>query len=150
METNYTQESPKMELHKETLNNLNETGKWTNFLSIMGFIFIGLMIVLGFFIGSIFSENANDQNNTPFSGTIIGFIYLMMGLIYFFPVLYLYKFSTFTKKALMHQNPDDLNEAFKNLKAHYRFMGIITIVLIAIYLLAFVIGIFFGASGLMG
>lgn len=147
METNYTQETPKMELQQEALNNLNETSKWTNFLAIMGFIFIGLMIVLGFFIGSIFSEMGENQPNMPFSGTVLGFIYLMMGLIYFFPVLYLYKFSTFTKKALMHQNTNDLNEAFKNLKSHYRFMGIITIVILSVYFFAFIIGIFIGTAG---
>lgn len=147
METNYTQETPKMELQQEALNNLNETSKWTNFLAIMGFIFIGLMIVLGFFIGSIFSEMVENQPNMPFSGTVLGFIYLMMGLIYFFPVLYLYKFSTFTKKALMHHNTNDLNEAFKNLKSHYRFMGIITIVILSVYFFAFIIGIFIGTAG---
>ena len=131
METNYTQ----------------ETSKWTNFLAIMGFSFIGLMIVLGFFIGSIFSEMVENQPNMPFSGTVLGFIYLMMGLIYFFPVLYLYKFSTFTKKALMHHNTNDLNEAFKNLKSHYRFMGIITIVILSVYFFAFIIGIFIGTAG---
>ncbi|MDO9260798.1 MAG: DUF5362 family protein, partial [Flavobacteriaceae bacterium] len=129
---------------------LNETRKWTSFLAIMGFIFIALMIVLGFFIGSVFSALGEEQAEMPFMGTIIGFIYLVMGLIYFFPILYLYKFSTFTKKALENQNTTDLNEAFKMLKAHFRYMGILTIVLIAIYGLAFVIGLMVGFAGLMG
>jgi sterol desaturase/sphingolipid hydroxylase (fatty acid hydroxylase superfamily) len=149
METNYQNEPPKMELLKETLQNLNETRKWTSFLAIMGFIFIGLMILIGFAMGSIFSSLGENAPGLPFAGSLVGFIYLIIALIYFFPVLYLYKFSSFTKKALINQNTADLNEAFRNLKSHYRFMGIITIVMMALYALIFLVAMIAGFAGLM-
>jgi uncharacterized membrane protein len=148
METNYQNELPKMELLKETLQNLNETRKWTRFLAIMGFIFLALLVVLGFAIGSIFSS-LGENAGLPLNGSLFGFIYSIIALIYFFPVLYLYKFSSFTKKALINQNTSDLNEAFKNLKSHYRFMGIITIVMIVLNGLAFLVGMIAGFAGLM-
>lgn len=149
METNYTEQSPKIELLQETIQNLNETRKWTNFLSIMGFIFIGLMILIAFAISSMMSTMAESESALPFSGTVLGFIYLIIAFIYFFPILYLYRFSKYTKKALETQNSNDLNEAFKNLKSHYRFMGIITIVMIALYAFIFLIGIAVGFTGMM-
>jgi len=149
METNYTEQSPKIELLQETIQNLNETRKWTNFLSIMGFIFIGLMILIAFAISSMMSTMPNGGSAYPFSGTVLGFVYLIIAFIYFFPILYLYRFSKYTKKALETQNSNDLNEAFKNLKSHYRFMGIITIVMIALYAFIFLIGIAVGFTGMM-
>jgi uncharacterized membrane protein (DUF485 family) len=149
METDYQTQVPKIELLQETIQNLNETRKWTNFLSIMGFIFIGLMILIAFAAGSMFAAMGESESNMPFSGTILGFFYLVIAFIYFFPILYLYRFSKFTKKALETQNPNDLNEAFKNLKSHYRFMGIITIIMIVLYALLFLIGIAVGFSGMM-
>ncbi|HEX5743607.1 MAG TPA: DUF5362 family protein [Flavobacteriaceae bacterium] len=149
METNYTEQSPKIELLQETIQNLNETRKWTNFLSIMGFIFIGLMILIAFAVSSMMSTMAESESALPFSGTVLGFVYLIIAFIYFFPILYLYRFSKYTKKALETQNSNDLNEAFKNLKSHYRFMGIITIVMIALYAFIFLIGIAVGFTGMM-
>jgi cell division protein FtsX len=149
METNYTEQSPKIELLQETIQNLNETRKWTNFLSIMGFIFIGLMILIAFAVSSMMSTMAESESALPFSGTFLGFVYLIIAFIYFFPILYLYRFSKYTKKALETQNSNDLNEAFKNLKSHYRFMGIITIVMIALYAFIFLIGIAVGFTGMM-
>ncbi len=147
METNQPQETPKMELSKETLGHLNETRKWTNFLAIIGFVFIVFIIFLAFFMSSVFSS-MEHETDFPISGTLIGFIYLAMGLIYFFPILYLYKFSTFAKKALFTQNSTDLNEAFKNLKSHYRFMGILTIIMFSVYALIFIVGMVLGLSGM--
>lgn len=149
METNYTEQLPKIELLQETIQNLNETRKWTNFLSIMGFIFIGLMILIAFAVSSMMTTMADGESALPFSGTVLGFVYLIIAFIYFFPILYLYRFSKYTKKALETKNSNDLNEAFKNLKSHYRFMGIITIVMIALYALIFLIGIAVGFSGMM-
>lgn len=149
MDTNYQAETPKIELLQETIQNLNETRKWTNFLSIMGFIFIGFMILIAFAAGSMMAAMGESESALPFSGTLLGFIYLIIAFIYFFLILYLYRFSKYTKNALETQNPNDLNEAFKNLKSHYRFMGMITIIMIALYALVFIVGIAAGFSGMM-
>jgi len=40
-----------MELLNESLYSLNETVKWTKIIAIIGFIFIGLSVIIGFFMG---------------------------------------------------------------------------------------------------
>lgn len=146
MESTNLNETPKLELTKEALSNLYETRKWTHFLAIMGFIFIGFMILMGFAIKSFLASMGEDAPQMPYSSTLLGFIYLMIGLLYFFPVLYLFKFSKWMKTALANNNPSDLNEAFKNLKAHYRFIGVLTIITLCFYVVMFVAG---AAIGLM-
>ncbi|MFK5856126.1 MAG: DUF5362 family protein [Bacteroidota bacterium] len=114
---------------------LKETSGWSQFLSILGFIFIGLLVVGGVGL-SLFLSVANDgEELLPMSGMTVVVLYLLLGLIYFFPILYLYRFATNMKKALEKKDNDNLDEAFKNIKSHYKFMGIFTIIFIAIYIL---------------
>lgn len=149
METNNLNETPKLVLSKEALSNLFELRKWTKFLAIMGFIFIGFMILLGFAINSILTSIGAVTEEMPYSPTVIGFLYLMIGLLYFFPILYLYKFSSWTKSALTDNNSSDLTEAFKNLKAHFRYIGILTIVMLSLYGIIFIVAVIAGIIGVM-
>ncbi len=124
---------------------LEEISKWSFFLSIVGFVGIGLMVVVGLLFGTIMSMmrdvNAYDLGYT--AG--VGFFYVVIALIYFFPILYLYKFSRKMKSALHSKNNDDFESAFANLKSHYKFVGILAIIIISLYVLLFLIGIV-GAS----
>lgn len=141
METEYQTQPPTIQLSHQSLQLLKETRKWTHFLAIMGFIFIAIMVIIAFAASSFLAAMVQDNEAFPFSSSLFGFIYLIIAFIYFFPVLYLYRFSTFTEKALNNYNSNDLNEAFKNLKSHYKFMGIVTIIILASYALMFLIGI---------
>ncbi len=89
---------------------------------------------------------ALGNESMPFPGYIFGFIYAVFGFIYFFPIYYLFKFSTNMKEALLHSNEENIDEAFINLKSHYKFMGIFTIVFISIYLLLGLGALFVGLS----
>jgi hypothetical protein len=42
-----TSEERKIEIGPEILNSLNSTRKWTTFLAVLGFIFLGLLIIAG-------------------------------------------------------------------------------------------------------
>lgn len=113
---------------------LDEAGKWGKFLAIVGFCFIGLIVVVGLFAGTIFSSMGQDEA-MPFPGFIFSLIYIAMGLIYFFPILYLFRFANHLRKALQHRNSHELDVAFENLKAHYKYIGIFMIVVIGAYVL---------------
>jgi hypothetical protein len=45
------------------------------------------------------------------------------------------------KAALLADDQDTLNTSFQNLKKTFRFVGIVTIVVLSIYLLIFILGI---------
>lgn len=125
-------------LNKENLHDLNEIRKWTYFLAILGFIGVAFMIIVALFIGS-FLESSGQQMPVP-HGALTG-MYLLIAIIYFFPVLYLFKFSTSIRKALYENNEHQLTTAFGNLKRHYKFLGILTIILISVYTLAILFAI---------
>lgn len=122
---------------------LRETGRWAKFLSILGFVFIGLMVVLALFSGAIFSA-LGTQAGMPLSGAVLGGIYIGFAILYFFPVYYLFQFSQKVKQAIAHQSSELLEQSLENLKSHYKFVGIMMAIIIGLY----AIGILFALLGL--
>ncbi len=134
----------KIELTIDSLHSLDTTRRWAGFLAILGFIFIALLILVGF--GMVFMFSAFD-NGMLGSGMKYGMMiyFIILGTIFFFPILYLFRFSNWTKKALKNKSSLDLSVALLNLKSHYKFYGIFTIVVLALYLLAIIVAVIFSA-----
>ena len=140
----------KIELEGITLLNLNEIRKWTHFLSILGFVAIGLLLFLGvimFVISSVSSSFQYDQFR--FLGPFFGVAYLILALVYFFPVLYMYQFSKYAKYSLVQigsggSSNELMARAIDYLKKHFRYVGIFTIVILSVYLLV-IIGVVIAA-----
>lgn len=139
--------------------HLTDAGKWASFLSILGFVFIGLIVMGGFVMSIVFAfmpgPALGSNHFFPFPAFLIGLIYLVMGAVYFLPILYLFRFSSRIKQALKYKNQERLSSAFMNLKAHYRFIGILMIVVLALYAIMFVVMLFAGlfagmAAGFLG
>ena len=85
-----------------------------------------------------------------FTSGILGFIYVIIALIYFFPISYLFKFAKKMKNALKSSDNTELTSAFSNLKSHYKFIGIFTIIILSLYVLIFIIGIAGGLAAAAG
>ncbi|PXV67486.1 hypothetical protein CLV62_103159 [Dysgonomonas alginatilytica] len=151
MENNYsTQESDQksLELTDLSFDFLKETAKWAKFLSILGFIGIALMVIFAIFIGVFLSMlSASFTQSSPFAVApgLFSLIYLVLAALYACPVYFLYKFSINTRDALNARNSDLLTEGLRYLKSHYKFIGIMMIVLFALYIVviigAIVVGI---------
>ncbi|MCB8964806.1 MAG: hypothetical protein H6536_07195 [Bacteroidales bacterium] len=117
-----------IEIGSEGLEHIAVTRKWTMFLSILGFVFIALMM---FGALAVFSTGMGGFGyNAVFFIVMLGFI-----VVYFFPIYYLFKFSDLSKIALADRDSGQMTEALNYLKKHYRYMGIFTIVFLALYLL---------------
>lgn len=144
--------------NKFTLNDLaiealRESAKWCMFLAIVGFIFIGLMVIAGAFMSVAMS--AIPDNNPAFGGGMnpfmaikgyLGVVYILIALLYFFPVYYLFNYAKGTKQAFESGNSEVLTNALVNLKSHHKFLGIMTIVMIVVYILMFIGIIIFAAK----
>ena len=117
---------------------LRETSKWAYFLSIMGFILSGLIVLIALFAGAILSampafQESQGKSLPPGFGFLIGVVYAIMGAIYFVPSWYLLRYARKLKSALASKDSKELTAAFENEKSLYKFWGVLTIVMIAIY-----------------
>ena len=139
MEKNALTELEELTLNSRSKSFLRETAKWTKFLSIMGFIGMGLMIIFSFFAGTIFENLPNAQPMPIDMGMTLTITYLILAVIYFFPIYYLFQFSNKMKAALLTKNDDTLSDAFEVLKSHYKFVGVFTIIILSLYVLLFVV-----------
>ena len=148
-EQNITDSSPLPipQITLESLGFLNTTAKWTKFLAIMGFIGIGIMLIAGLFMGVVFSVFNYIPTNTPmpFPMRWFGLIYIILAVVYIFPVIYLNNFSNYISKAVTLRETVFLTIALNNIKRHFKYMGISTIVLIASYFIAMVVFVIFMA-----
>jgi uncharacterized membrane protein YjgN (DUF898 family) len=129
--------------------HLSEAAKWGKFLAIFGFIICGLIVVVGLFMAANFNELTSTSRRYSMyddgaafqgMGTMMAVIYIILAAIYFFPCLFLLRFSNKMKVALQTDDQAMLTGSFQNLKVMFRFVGILTIIIIAFYLLAFIAG----------
>ncbi len=136
-------------------SHLGEAARWAKFLAIMGFIFCGLIVLMGVFFGSfmgILSSRSGgnpygDVVSTPGIGAAMAIYYVIVALIYFFPCLFLYRFATKMRNALAANDQETINTSFQNLKATFRYMGIVTIIMLAFVVLAFIVALLGVAAG---
>ena len=120
---------------------LLETSKWTKFLSIMGFLLTGFVLLccLVFTIVLMFVPVGSIENFSSELGFLLVGVYTLMGLAYFLPSLYLYRFSEKLKRAIQSKDQDALKEVFINQKMLFKFLGIFTICMICLYILMMIV-----------
>lgn len=93
MEQKSAFDSFELDVNNDIRQFLKETSSWSYFLSIMGFIGIGVLVIFGAFFGAIMSSDALGSSN-PYAGLgfsmgYLGLVYVVLGLLYFFPIYYL-------------------------------------------------------------
>jgi hypothetical protein len=66
-----------------------------------------------------------------------------MAAVYFFPMLFLFRFSRHTANAVSTLDKNEMHKAFRNLKSYFVYIGVLIIILLSFYFIAL---IFAGAS----
>jgi hypothetical protein len=129
---------------------LSEARKWAKFIAIISFIGMGIMVISGLVMGLVFDSltSAAGQSALPFSGSVFMIMYLAMAAIYFFPVYYLFRFSEAMGNALVSGSEEIMTTAFGYLKSHYKFIGILMIVSMALGVLGIIGAVLAGIFGL--
>lgn len=128
-----------LSIDHESYAHLGETARWAKFLAIVGFVTCGVIAIMSFFIGSLLAASVfSAYGNTGASavgGALFTGIYLIFAVIYFFPCLFLYQFSIRMKAALKSNDQVKLNQSLKSQKTLFKYMGIMTIVILSFYAL---------------
>lgn len=145
MENEKQTENFENQLTTAAVGFLQESAKWSKFMAIIGFIGIGLMVLVSLFMAIGFSAmGASTMPELPFSMSAFSIIYVVFAAIYFFPVYYLYQYATKTSAALHSKNRQLLTDGLENLKSHHKFLGIFTLIIVSLYGFIFVFAILGG------
>lgn len=135
-----------LNLQQITRAHLREAARWARFLAIIGFVLCGLFILGGVFMGALMDNTMGVAGSAVF-GTAMTLVYVIIAVIYFFPCLFLYRFANRMTHSLNGNSQEDLNDAFLNLKSFFRYLGIITIIVLALYALMVAVLILGYAAG---
>jgi len=142
MEENSEIEKFELQLNESAKGFLKEAAKWAYFLSILGYIGIGFIVLIAVFAGTLFAFMSNMSpemsNIGTMGGSFISAIYLIIAALYFFPIYYLNKFASKAKDALRDNNSETLTNSFEYLKSHYKFIGILALITLCFYALIIV------------
>ncbi len=109
-------------------NMWRELSGWTMFLGILFFIVSGLF-TLFLLLVILVTGGRGEAIGSAFA------LLLVSGLI-FFPGWCYFKFATLMRQSLRYESSASLEAGFGYLKRYYRFIGILTIIIFAIYLMA--------------
>jgi len=138
------QEIKKIELEEDSLKDLDTTRKWSMFMAILGFIALGLMLILGI-VAALFLSVFNTETIADAAswGYIPAAIILVFSVLYFFPLLYLYRFSNHAGIAVRTIDKSQMQKAIRYLRKYYVYMGTLLIIVLVLYFVAFFVS---GAS----
>ena len=117
----------KISVSNESISYLLDIAKWTRFLTIVSCVAIAI-----FTIGSIL---------LAMSGVLQAsfcIIYVIMCAIYWYPLKKAFGMSTHMKHSALLLDSEELENGLGDLRAILRYMGILTIIMLALYGFAFV------------
>lgn len=135
-------EESELKLTGPDKKNFLETAKWGKFLSIVGFIMSGIIVLGGLtFAGGAFGDLY------PGIGGGVGIFYVLIALLYIFPSLYLYRFSSQITSGIKDDDQQLCSEAYNNLRRLFLFMGVLMIITLSLYVLIILFAVM---GGLMG
>ncbi|WP_412463926.1 hypothetical protein [Flavobacterium mekongense] len=128
-----------LHLNQTALDYLRESAKWSMFLAILGFVGVGFLALMAIIMTSVMS--AMPETPGPFGAVkgIVSILYIVIAVIYLFPIYYLYRYASNTKKAIYSKDSALLTDALGALKSHHKFLGIAAIIIISLYILMAII-----------
>jgi magnesium-transporting ATPase (P-type) len=132
-------ENNKIEVERETLSHLDTTRKWAMFLAIIGFIFLGLIIIIGLIAGTFLTAFNAGEKGLGIPESLMFVPVILLSVVYFFPVLFLFRFSKHTSHAIQKFDKLELHKALKNLKYYFAYIGVMIIIVFSIYIIVLIV-----------
>ncbi len=130
---------------------LAEIAKWARFVGIVGFAMCGILLFVSLavvFYGKEIGAQlaAVGQPATAINNTT-GIVYAVIAVLYYFPARNIFDFSVYMKQAVEHNDQESIDYSFDRLRAFFKFIGMVAIVAIGFYAIAFIATLVSGVAG---
>jgi hypothetical protein len=130
--------SEELMLSETAKAHLKTAGKWVYAISI-----IGLTIIIFLILRLIYDDmEMSKWDDVPTGGGVgyalimgMSVFFYMICVVIFFPLYFLFKFSSSLKMAFENDDSDSLETAFRYLKYHYIAIGVLPLSIISYFLL---------------
>jgi magnesium-transporting ATPase (P-type) len=126
-------------LTEEMVLYLRGTAPWLRFIGIVGFIFIGLSAIAFLTIIIAFRNEASSIPGFAAAGSSFFLVLMLISLgLAFFPTYFLFQVGKKIRLYIHSGDASQLELAFKNNKSLWTFIGVLTIIGLAIYGMVFI------------
>lgn len=124
------------------LDALRATKPWVRFLSIVGFVMVGLITVIALGTGAFGIYQMTQGNNEGAVLAAMSLFYLLLAILYIFPSRFLFRYASAIGEALDARSKSAAVErALRHQKSFWKFAGIMTLVSLLLYIPAVVAAI---------
>lgn len=132
-----------------TVQALRETRPWVLLLAILASLLTGLMLLGGLLalLGGAMAGASGGGGAGPVGViAVMGVAYLVVALLYLYPIIKLFKYSGAISRLARTGAVHDLEGALREQKGFWKFLGIVTLIGIALYIVAIILFVVLGAS----
>ncbi len=126
------------------LAHLRATRPWVRFVSVVGFVMVGMLIVVAILMVGL---GTFRHGLGALGGAALGLLYLLIALLYVFPSLFLARYATAIRAFERARDSSSLEAALAAQKSFWRFVGILTLVVLCFYLVVLALAF---AAGVLG
>ncbi|PKP34821.1 MAG: hypothetical protein CVT98_10550 [Bacteroidetes bacterium HGW-Bacteroidetes-15] len=126
-------------LSRIAIENLKRTMPWIKFISILGFVLCGLMVLAA--LAMLIGISSAMGSVAVFASVL----YLLVALLMFYVNKYLFDYANGLKSYFLSKNGVDLDVAFDMQRKFWKLVGIITIVYIGLIVLTMILFAAFAA-----
>jgi hypothetical protein len=134
------------------IDSMRSTRPWAMFLSIVGFITVGLMVLAGMImmvVGSVVTRKFDG-----FPAVLMGIMYIAMSFFYLVPSIYLFRYASAIGRFLDSMTEAEMESALSYQKSFWKFVGIVVIIMFVLTILgiiaAIMIPLMVGMQGIRG
>lgn len=124
-------EEKDLQLLEESKLYVSSMGKWMKFFAVLGcigIVFLALCTILMMAVGSHVPVFKGVMSLRWFS-----LMYMVLAVLYVWPIIYLFRSSAAATLAVESNDNVQMVEFLKNNKYFWKFCGILTIVMLALY-----------------
>jgi hypothetical protein len=117
-----------LDVDYDTKNILTETARWTKFISIVGIIGVGLLLLCLLFAGTMITTLTSKMmpGFEGYTGILISAVIIVVAILGLMVSL-LYRFSTLIKKGIEMQDQDAFNRGLSSLKTYFIISGVFAV-----------------------
>jgi hypothetical protein len=136
---------------------LDQTRPWVRFISIMSFVSVGFMLLVGAgmmvfsVLGGLVARNEGGAGRlaSAIGGGALSLVYVILALVYVFPGVYLFRYAGAIKQLKVNANAAALEDALKHQKSFWRYVGILMAVACVLAVVGVILGVVVGALAAM-
>jgi uncharacterized membrane protein SirB2 len=124
-----------------TMGYLRETAPWLRFLGILGYIQCGMILVSGLILAATMLIADFSNEISGISVWLLVLIYIPLAILFFFPSRFIYNFGNKLRLFLSTNSMMDLELSLKYNKSLWKYLGILSIIMLASIPISIVIAI---------